>query len=464
MTCNRFHLRLLVIVVSLFFVGESQSAQSDIIPSPNNLCQVKSNIQTELPIKVAVQTDPKIDCEQGLKYLNGIGVDANVCKAYELFKKASENGHPAAQYWLGMMLLSGIGSAKDVSQSMRWLQKAAEQGHVDAQYQLALLHYGGANIRDLYMPPDYSESAKWFRQAAEKGHADSQNFLGLQYLDGKGFSTNNNEALKWFLKAAEQGQASAQCNLGYMYEFGLGISNNPAEALHWYRKSADKNCGDAQGRLGYLYLTGAGVQKDSQEAFKWISSSASNGSFLGQYFLGYSYEIGGWGKTNWQEAVYWYMHSAKNGNREAIARLLDMGLVFQDQAYVFPALGQTYNSCCSNFNISATNIIIENVRISCHSTANYYLRIYFVDGTAQYVSYQKTNNMSFYPQEQQKLREGNNCGKTWKYDDDLKKWVWQGYPIAFCEAINDTTFALYTRDGLAASSIHLNPKLEQSCK
>jgi len=72
--------------------------------------------------------------------------------------------------------------------------------------------------------------------------------------------------------------------------------------------------------------------------------------------------------------------------------------------------------------------------------------------------------MSFYTQEQQKLREGNNRGKSWRYDDGLKKWVWPGYPIAFCGAINDTTFALYTREGLAASGIPLNSEQDKICK
>jgi uncharacterized protein len=153
-------------------------------------------------------------------------------EALRLRRKAAEQGHAEAQYWLGIMYHGGIeGVPQDLVQAVRWYRKAAEQGHAAAQYVLNTVYrYGGFGV-----PQDWAEALKWCLKAAEQGHALALRDLGTYYYYGEGVPQDYAEGLKWLRKAARQGQSGAQWLLGVTYQDGIkGVPQNCVLAYMWY--------------------------------------------------------------------------------------------------------------------------------------------------------------------------------------------------------------------------------------
>jgi TPR repeat protein len=298
----------------------------------------------------------------------------NYADAVKWYRKAAEQGHAEAQYWLGRCYFDGRGITRDRAEAIKWWRKAAEQGHAGAQYWLGLCYEKGQGVSK-----DFAEAAKWYRKAAEQGNVYAQFNLGRCYEKGQGVSKDLAEAAKWYRKAAEQGHAEAQYNLGFCYEFGKGVTQDYTEAVKWYRKAAEqghseakrcvnallranpnlstppppnpqnptdpeaqyqlgKHCYDmknyadavkwlrkaadqmhaeAQCRLGQCYENGTGTIIDRKEAAEWYRKAAMQDHAEAQFRLGSCYH---WGKgitQHYIEAAKWYRKAAEQGQVEA---------------------------------------------------------------------------------------------------------------------------------------------------
>lgn len=117
-------------------------------------------------------------------------------------KAKAEQGDAAAQCELGLSYSKGDGVEQDEQEGVKWLIKAAEQGHADAQYWLGRRYlHGRLNVQ---------EATKWFLKAAEQGHAGAQYWLGRCYQLGAGVEKDELKAVEWYRKAAEQRYKIAQ--------------------------------------------------------------------------------------------------------------------------------------------------------------------------------------------------------------------------------------------------------------
>lgn len=163
------------------------------------------------------------------------------------YQKAAEYGHSGAQCNLGVMYEGGMGVERDSFQAARWYRMAAGQGNVAAQHNLGYMYAHGRGVAE-----DFSEALRWYMKAAEQGYARSQCNIGFIYAQGKGVAQDYAEAARWFRMAAEQGSTLAQYNLGGMYENGYGLPKDSSEAARWYRKAADNGHADAKARLEQL--------------------------------------------------------------------------------------------------------------------------------------------------------------------------------------------------------------------
>ena len=66
-------------------------------------------------------------CNLGIMYENGQGVQQDDAEAVKWYRRAAEQGHAEAQYNLGVMYDDGQGVQQDVSEAFFWLEKAASQ-------------------------------------------------------------------------------------------------------------------------------------------------------------------------------------------------------------------------------------------------------------------------------------------------------------------------------------------------
>ena len=156
--------------------------------------------------------------------------------------------HVELQFLLGAAYHQGNGlPERDHTQAALWYRRAAEQGLPAAQALLGMMYEWSWGV-----PQDYSQAAEWYRKAAEQGHAGAGYVLGCCYWVGRGVPRNYAQACAWFRKAADQGDASAANNLAVCYERGLGVPHDREQAVQWYGKAAELGSEAARAALAIL--------------------------------------------------------------------------------------------------------------------------------------------------------------------------------------------------------------------
>ena len=192
-------------------------------------------VYSEELLKYAQKGNPDAQCDLGICYYFGFGIEQNYSEAVHWYRKAAEQGNASAQFSLGNCYAFGNGVGQNGAEAVRWFRKAAEQGKASAQFNLGLCYFNGNGVEQ-----NYSEAVRWYRKAAEQGDASAQLNLGACYFNGNGVEQDDAKAVRWYRKAAEQGEAIAQFNLGLCYYNGFGIEQNYSEAVRWYRKAAEQ--------------------------------------------------------------------------------------------------------------------------------------------------------------------------------------------------------------------------------
>jgi hypothetical protein len=252
-------------------------------------------------------------------------------KAYEMRRKAAENGMAKAQYIMGYesirnsqeMYQAGNKSAADdyFNDALMWYQKAADQGNKESL--------------------DFLNEYKVFKvtlNSAQKGEAKAQYELGLYYLESNSFVAQDiQECIRWLNRAGEQNNLDALIKLGDIYYEGVAnymnssFSTNEEDAIKFYRKAATLGNFYAQFQLGDLCTN----NDNYEEAEKWLLKAASreindkaSESEIGlykpnksnissaQYRLGMLYLIPEFGKSR-NEAIRWIRKAAENGDSQA---------------------------------------------------------------------------------------------------------------------------------------------------
>ncbi|MBI1182292.1 MAG: hypothetical protein GC201_17255 [Alphaproteobacteria bacterium] len=121
---------------------------------------------------------------------------------HEWLPYAAEND-PRALYNLGQMFRLGQGVDKDMTKAEQYYRRAAAAGHVGAMANLGSLYYE----RD---PPQGTEAVYYWRQAARGGDPRSEYLLGVQYFNGDYIARDYVLAYAWLSLAAKAGVAEAQ--------------------------------------------------------------------------------------------------------------------------------------------------------------------------------------------------------------------------------------------------------------
>ena len=137
----------------------------------------------------------------GVLYLQGLGVKQDNNEAFNWFQQSAEHGCAEGQSNYAQFLFA----QHNFTAAAEWFRKAADQGHAAAQYYLGVLSEKG-----LGRPQDLAEAALWYTRSARQGNALAQLSLGKMYRQGQGVKTDNIEAYKWLKLAQLQGLQGAQ--------------------------------------------------------------------------------------------------------------------------------------------------------------------------------------------------------------------------------------------------------------
>ncbi len=189
-------------------------------------------------------------------------IHQNYDETLKWFRLAAEQDHVIAQCNLGLMYSAGNGVEVDYSQAAFWLTKAAAHGSCNAQIHLGVIHRRGKGVTQ-----DLNKALDLFKCAAEQGSCLGQicfegglaelagddprlRFnLALRYLFGLEVEQDEKEAVVYFSDLAEEGFADAQYYLALCYEEGRGQIQDYEKAIFWYRNAAKQEHVDAQTKL-----------------------------------------------------------------------------------------------------------------------------------------------------------------------------------------------------------------------
>ena len=129
------------------------------------------------------------DFKNGLSNLDG----KKDLLAYNTFFQLAKSGDIDSQTLLGEMYLDGIGTDVDVKKAFYWISKAAATGDAEAQYLLGFMYENGIKVAT-----NIPRAVTLYTKAAEQGDILSQYNLAMIYKEGKGgVQKDMNKAFKW---------------------------------------------------------------------------------------------------------------------------------------------------------------------------------------------------------------------------------------------------------------------------
>lgn len=125
-------------------------------------------------------------------------------------KQKAEKGDAMSQLNLGAAYDHGMGVERDVDKAVEWYKKAADQGLAEAQF----------NLAHILVAEDISAvgAAEYMLKAAKQGMPDAQYLMGVTFAEGIGVEPDEEQAKVWLNRAIAQGQKDAAKFLKKMTE------------------------------------------------------------------------------------------------------------------------------------------------------------------------------------------------------------------------------------------------------
>lgn len=247
-------------------------------------------------------------------YLDGLGVDRNLEKAFELLMVAHENNAgDEATIRLADCYYFGYGVNEDMNKAYELYTSASIcdengwhtilddeslkrevniawcaylTGHYDVSYPLLkklvedemndhpsiLYGYAYSNDYGFGCKVDDVLAAKLYEfNVKTNQHSSSMNNLGLLYLLGEGVETNFKKAFELFKQSNETYEDQYNCyNLGRCYYYGWGVEKDYNKAFSYFIKNKDTDSHWSKKFIGQCYRFGYGIEKDDALAFKYL--------------------------------------------------------------------------------------------------------------------------------------------------------------------------------------------------
>ncbi|EJK64965.1 hypothetical protein THAOC_14241, partial [Thalassiosira oceanica] len=160
-------------------------------PLPENAGDMISMIQARV-----LKKDPEAIYYLGLKYFFGeLGLQRDIQRAVELWAEAAELGSIQALYNLGLAYDLGDGVQQDMMKAFQFYRRAAMQGHALSRNNLGCIELKKEN---------YDRAVRHFLISAKMGHEDSVEAIKDMLMEGLATKEHYTQALKGYQDAMEE--------------------------------------------------------------------------------------------------------------------------------------------------------------------------------------------------------------------------------------------------------------------
>jgi TPR repeat protein len=249
--------------------------------------EAKRDTQSEHPSNVAeIQTKAaqgyvKQELELAAAYFAGRGVPKDLAQAAYWYRKAADQGDPAAQVYLGYLYTAGIGVPQDTAEAIRWYRRAASSNSPQAEVNLASHYMRGDGVKQ-----DTEEALRLLRSAADKGYGRADAYLGWASYVGSGAPVDHAAAEAWFKRGVKRHDPEAECFLAAWDANEPGHVPDLALEAKLLRLSATTGYVPAIHGLGLLLVNHPDLPQAREEANKLLMSSAKAGYWPSSAALG----------------------------------------------------------------------------------------------------------------------------------------------------------------------------------
>lgn len=167
-------------------------------------------------------------------YRDGIDIEKDPRKAFDLFLKSAKLGEMESMYNVGLMYYKGQGVKQNYKEALKYMKKAADSGHIKAQLQYATFLKAGKICK-----PDLATSLHYYKLAASRGSSKGECLYGLMVKGGHGCKKDLVKASKHLKCAADNGNSDAALYYASMVHHGEGVKKDQVAACLYYKKAAD---------------------------------------------------------------------------------------------------------------------------------------------------------------------------------------------------------------------------------
>lgn len=229
-------------------------------------------VQNEKPAAVtqseSIGSEPQCDSEEAQQLYFEATQETDDAKRVQLLQKAAEAGSSDAMTDLAECYSEGVGVEEDEDRSFELVKKAADLGNARALFMLGLVSYASEEEYPQYY--DKEKGLECLQKAASKNFPDAIGYLAMIYLQEEDFD----KAFFWAQKGAMIDNAEALYALGLMYSNGFKVEENLTKGFEYLKKAADLGEKNAQDLVGDAYFNGSGVGLDYTEAFRYYKMAA----------------------------------------------------------------------------------------------------------------------------------------------------------------------------------------------
>lgn len=205
---------------------------------------------------------------------------------YQLLLGATEKGDMFAMFHLAICFDIGDGVKEDKDKALQLYKRASEMGHPKAMVNL------GVFLERQGPGQDHKTALELFQRAADLGDDDAVTNLGICFAQGYGTEQNNRKAIELFWRARDMGNIHATTRLGLCYFKGDSLIRDIGRGLKLIEEGAEMGDGMALFCLGACYFRGEGTVQDQQKGLLLLQKASDQGVPGALLFLGTCYKQG----------------------------------------------------------------------------------------------------------------------------------------------------------------------------